>query len=156
VGASVGACMTVRPSPGIPGGCGCGDGTGLLETGSSLWRVALPCSLGTLAHVAQMEQQVVSLQRRGAKRWRAEHGQRGDGTAAWHRAGMAVSPAGVRMAAGPKALVPDGCEGYSHRRVGGVEGPELPGVSLGRRHRSRSCRWNSELCVSPGQQPASL
>lgn len=28
-----------------------------------------------------------------------------------------------------------------------VEGVKLPGVSLGRRHHSRSCRWKSEFCI---------
>lgn len=29
----------------------------------------------------------------------------------------------------------------------GVKGVKLLGVSLGRRHHSRSCRWKSELCT---------
>lgn len=40
-----------------------------------------------------------------------------------HHAGVAASPAGVRMADGPKVLVPDGYEGYSHSRMEEVELP---------------------------------
>lgn len=104
------------------------------------------------AHVAQMEQQVG----RGAEHWRAEHGQRRAGIAVWHHAGMAVSPAGVRMAGGPKILVLDGYEGNNHQEGGVWRDSSSRGVSLGKRHHLRSCRWKPELCMSPGQQPASL
>lgn len=40
---------------------------------------------------------------------------------------MAGSPAGARVAGGSKILVPDRCEGDSHRRSGGVEVVRLPG-----------------------------
>lgn len=81
-----------------------------------------PALLGMFAPVAQMEQWLSSLQCRGVECWRAEHGQCRAGTP-----GTAVSTTWARTAGGPKIPVRDGCEGCNQRRVGGLEGVELPG-----------------------------
>lgn len=146
----MGARVIMRLSLGIPSGCAWGDGPGLTETASSLLGWRHPALLGPFAHAGQMEQWFCRLQSRGTEHCRAE-------TAAGHQAGIAAGPAGVRMAGGPKILVLDGYEGCSHKRVVGVwRESSYQGISLSRRHHSRSCSWELELCLSPGQQPASL
>lgn len=111
-----------------------------------------PALLGTFAHTRQMEQWFCG----GTEHWRAEHSHLRAETAAGHHAGIAVGPAGVRIAGSPKILVLDGYECYSDKRVRVWRELSSQGISLGRRHCSWGCRWKLELCPSPGQQPASL
>lgn len=97
--------------------------------------------LGTSAHTGHMEQWFGGLQSRGTEHWRAEHSHLRAETAAGCHAGIAMGPARLRMARGPKTLVLDEYKGYKSVRV--WRQLSSKGISLGRRHHSWSCRWKT-------------
>lgn len=97
-----------------------------------------------------MEQWFGRLQSTGTEHWRAEHSHHRAETAAGHPAGIAMGPAGVRMAGGPKILVLDGYEGYSHKRLRVWRESSSQGISL---EESGGGNWSSVCHQGSSQHP---